>query len=78
MNTKTYAGRSIARLFLCSKNAYTNNRISGGLFSGNVTIKTLWFFAFRRHVVAQFKAEVNGKNCTSLRAVAFALCARLR
>lgn len=63
MNTKTYAGRIIARLFLCSKSAYTNNRISGGLFSENVTIKLSGFFAFRHFVVAQLKAEVNGKNC---------------
>ena len=28
-------------------------------------------------VVAQLKAEVNGKNCTPLRFVAFALCSRL-
>ena len=47
MNTETYAERLIARLFLCSKSAYTKNRISGGLFSENVTIKTLRFFAFR-------------------------------
>ena len=47
MNTETYAGRLIARLFLCSKSAYTKNRISSGLFSENVTIKTLRFFAFR-------------------------------
>ena len=44
MNTKIYAGRLTARLFLCSKSAYTKNRISGGLFSESVTIKTLWFF----------------------------------
>ena len=34
-------------------------------------------FAFRHSFVAQLKAEVNGKNCTPLRFVAFALCARL-
>ena len=33
-----------------------------------ITIKIpLRFFAFRHPVVAQLKAEVNGKNCTSLR-----------
>ena len=34
-------------------------------------------FAFRLPFVAQLKAEVNGKNCTPLCLVAFALCARL-
>ena len=48
------------------------------VFSINITIKIpLRFFAFRHPVVAQLKAEVNGKNCTPLRFVAFALCARL-
>ena len=48
------------------------------VFSIYITIKIpLRFFAFRHHVVAQLKAEVNGKNCTPLRFVAFALCSRL-
>ena len=48
------------------------------VFSIYITIKIpLRFFAFRHPVVAQLKAEVNGKNCTPLRFVAFALCARL-
>ena len=48
------------------------------VFSINITIKIpLRFFAFRHPVVAQLKAEVNGKNCAPLRFVAFALCARL-
>ena len=48
------------------------------VFSIDITINIpLRFFAFRHPVVAQLKAEVNGKNCTPLRFVAFALCARL-
>ena len=48
------------------------------VFSINITIKIpLWVFAFRHPVVSQLKAEVNGKNCTPLRFVAFALCTRL-
>ena len=48
------------------------------VFSIYITINIpLRFFAFRHPVVAQLKAEVNGKNCTPLRFVAFALCARL-
>ena len=48
------------------------------VFSINITIKVpLRVFAFRHPVVSQLKAEVNGKNCTPLRFVAFALCARL-
>ena len=48
------------------------------VFSIDITIKIpLRFFAFRHPVAAQLKAEVNGKNCTPLRFVAFALCARL-
>lgn len=40
------------------------------VFSIGITIKIpLRFFAFRHPVVAQLKAEVNGKNCTSLRGV---------
>ena len=57
MNTETYAGRLIARLFLCSKSAYTNNRISGGLFSGNVTIKTLRFFRLSSFLCSTVKSR---------------------
>ena len=58
MNTKTYAGRLIARLFLCSKSAYTNNRISGGLFSENVTIKTLRFFRLSSFLCSTVTIEI--------------------
>ena len=47
MNTETYAGRLIARLFLCSKSAYTKNRISSGLFFRKYGYKNSAFFAFR-------------------------------
>ena len=57
MNTKNYAGRLIARLFLCSKIAYTNNRISGGLFSENVTIKTLRFFRLSSFLCSTVKSR---------------------
>ena len=57
MNTKTYAGRLTARLFLCSKSAYTNNRISGGLFSENVTIKTLRFFRLSSFLCSTVKSR---------------------
>ena len=57
MNTETYAGRLIARLFLCSKSAYTNNRISGGLFLGNVTIKTLRFFRLSSFLCSTVKSR---------------------
>ena len=57
MNTETYAGRLTARLFLCSKSAYTDNRISGGLFSGNVTIKTLRFFRLSPFLCSTVKSR---------------------
>ena len=53
-----------------------NDRIT--VFSIDITIKIpLRFLPFVFAVVAQLKAEVNGKNWTPLRFVAFAHCARL-
>lgn len=52
-------------------------RLYNSFFNRHNNKDTAPVFAFRHPVVAQLKAEVNGKNCTPLRFVAFALCARL-
>lgn len=74
-----FQNRIIARLFLCSKTGACYERPYNSFFNkhNNKVKIPLRVFAFRHPVVAQLKAEVNGKNCTPLRFVAFALCARL-